>query len=254
MKALRPLTASLLLAALLTACGQPAPQEQTERPFQVTPAPATPGPGSFGSGTPQGDGAYPAPAAGTDGYPAPAPVTDSAYPEPAPAEETFGRAETALESLPTAEAVAKAEFSPEARLIALMPSRVMIRNLGGPPVKLGWFYTFKAEGSPREFIVQVADGVATGSVETEAVEPPQPAMLPIPVESVTVDSDQVYARLEQRAGELGVTVTDPRAFDLELVNLEGSAGPVWSVYDPDSSRWLLSVDGASGEEVPNPRS
>lgn len=247
--AFRSLTASLLLAALLVACGQPAPQ--AERPFQVTPAPATPGPGTFGTNGDQG-GAYPAPTAGAAGYPAPS-GGDSAYPEPSTAEETFGRAQSALASLPVAEAVAKADFSPEARLIALMPSRVMIRNLGGPPVKLGWFYTFKAEGSPREYVVQVADGVVIGSVETEPIEPPQPITLAIPLDKVTVDSDQVYALLEQRAGALGVTVTDPRSFDLELVNLEGSSGPIWSVYDPDSSRWLLSVDAASGKEVPNPR-
>lgn len=256
--ALRSLAASLLLAALLAACGGPAPQEP-ERPFQVTPAPATPGPSTFG--TPQAG--YPAPGAAPDapaqgGYPAPgaAPgaAASDAYPAPgAAAEDTFGRAETALAGVEAAESVAQSDFSPEARLIAVMPSRVMIGNLGGPPVQLGWFYKFKTEGSPREFIVQVVDGVVTGAVETEPIQEPQPAELPIALDQVAVDSDLVYEQLEQRAGELGVSVTDAREFDLELINLDGAAGPVWSVFDPNGTRWLFSLDAGSGDDAPNPR-
>lgn len=243
------LAVALLLAALLSACGAPT-QDQVERPFQVTPAPATPDPNVFGGG--QGN-PYPDPASGSGGYPAPE-GQSSGYPAPGtPAPETFGRTDAAIASLPLAEEVARTDFAESSTLIAVLPSRVMIANIGGPPVEPGWFYKFKTEGSEREYIVQVVDGVATGSVETQPIQPPNPAELPLPLDRITVDSDKVYELFAQRAPQLGVTLTDPRAFDLELIYLEGTAGPIWSVYNPEGFSWLMSVDATTGQEVPNPR-
>jgi hypothetical protein len=242
--------ASLALAgALLAACSQTPAPEQT---FQVTPVPATPGSLPFVV-TPE-PGAYPSPGAAPGGYPAPGGAT-SAYPAPtvaAPSDAT-GRAQTALEALPLAQQAAREQFSPEATLYSIIPSQVMLRNLSGPPVLPGWFFKFRTAGSPREFIVQVVNGQLSGAIEIEPIEQPTPLEQAIPLDRVTVDSDDVFTTFQERAPSLNITVEDPKRFDLELVNLEGSSAPVWSVFDPMTETWIFSVDATTGEEVGNPR-
>lgn len=251
---LKLLLGAALSAALLAGCSTPQAADPTAgAPFQVTPIPATAGPSSAfnpGEGT-----AYPAPgtAGGTGAYPAP--QGSGAYPAPAgdPTTQALqGRAQSALTSLQAAQDAAREQFNPEAQLYAIMPSQVMLRNLGSPPVVLGWFYKFKAPGSPREFIIQIVDGEVTGSLETEVVNPPTPFEQAIPLDSVTVDSDQVFTQLEQRASSLGVS-GDLRQFDLELVNLEGSPGPTWNVFEPETGRYLFSLNATNGEDATNPR-
>jgi hypothetical protein len=243
-----------LSATLLAGCSQPqAAQPTPERPFQVTPVPATTGPVP-GFNPPSG--AYPAP--GAEGaYPAPGAEGSSSDAYPAPsldptAQAAQGRTQSALTNLKFAQDIAKEQFSSDAQLYAILPSQVMIANLGNPPVLLGWFYKFKAEGSPREFIVQINDGEVTGSLETEVINPPSPLEQAIPLDTVTVDSDQVFAQLEQRASQLGVS-GDLRLFDLELVNLQGSPGPIWNVFEPTTGRWLFALNATNGEEASNPR-
>ena len=233
----------LVLALVLLAACNSQPQARPNQPFQVTPIPAATGTSQLVS-TPAAGQPYPLVATSTSAYPGPPTAT--------PTGDRLGRDLTALKSLPFAQAQAVSDFSPNARLYAIVPSTVMIANLGNPPVVLGWFYKFKAEGSPREFVVQVVDGKVSGAVETEPITQVPPLQRVLPVDKVTLDSNQVYERLVQQAPTLGITVTNPKLFDLELVNLETMTNPVWSVYEPTTSRWVLSLDAVSGEAVPNP--
>jgi hypothetical protein len=159
---------------------------------------------------------------------------------------------TVIDSLPGAQSAAKERFDPNAKLYAVLPSHAMILNLNSPPVLPGWFYKFKAEGSPREFIVQIVNGQISGTNEIEPIEPSKPLELPIDLAAVKITSDQVFASFQQKAPSLGLKVDDPKMYDLELVNLEGAGGPIWSVFDPTTYKWIYSVNATSGEEVPNP--
>lgn len=214
-------------------------------PFEVTPMVVTPTAGAYPLGG-SGDSGYPGPqaAAPNNGYPAPEATATSGDPN--------GRANTALEGLAVAQEAASKELSPDAKLYAIVPSRIMIINLGSPPVVAGWFYKFKVPGSPRELVVQVVDNAISGTTAIEPIEPPAPAELPIDLDKVKLDSDEVYAKFVEKAPELGLTVSDPKSYDLELVSLEGQSGPIWSVVDPGTLAWLYSVNAATGDEVPNP--
>lgn len=228
-----------LSALILSACSSP--QQNSEMPFQTTPMVVTPSPAQGNTD------AYPYPAPSVQAEPAPA------YPGPEGPVDTTGRAVQALAALPIALGDAQANFNPDAKLYAIAPSQVMILNLGSPPVLPGWFYKFKVDGSPREYIVQVVNDQVTGTREIEPIQPPSPLELEIDPAAVTVDSDQVFASFTEKAPSLGITVDDPKTYDLELVNLEGGAGPVWSVFDPATQRWLYAVSATSGAEVENPR-
>jgi hypothetical protein len=238
--------AALALSCLiLAACSAGQPAQPTVMPFQTTPMPVTPAPA----------GSYPAP--GTSGYPAPEQAvttgTSEAYPAPETLIDPQGRSISALSALPIALEDAKTQFDPNATLYAIIPSQVMISNLGFPPVLPGWFYKFKAEGSAREYIVQVVNDVVTGTREIESIQPPTPLELAIDPATVKFDSDKVFASFKEKAPSLGLTVDDPKAYDLELVNLEGKGGPIWSVFDPATQKWLYSLSATSGSEVGNPR-
>ncbi len=238
------LGASLLLSALLLSGCSGGPQAQTTptMPYQVTPVVVTVTPVSAASDT---TGAYPAPS-----Y-APATV-NPAYPAPVGPTDPQGRSVMVLDSLAVAQNVAKDRFNPNAQLYAVLPSRPMIRNLSSPPVLPGWFFKFKVAGSPREFIIQTVNGQISGTTEIELVEPLKPAELPIDVTTVKITSDQVFDSFKQKAPSLGLKVDDPKSYDLELVNLEGANGPIWSVFDPTTFAWIYSVNATSGAEVPNP--
>jgi hypothetical protein len=228
-------TAAGLLILILAGCAQ-APTNPT---FVTTPVPET-------SGETQTDTA--------NGYPPPSQAPDSGYPAPTvdPAASIDGRSETALDSYPLALAAAQEGLDAAVRLHAIVPSDIMIGNLGGPPVLPGWFYRFKIPGQRREFIVQVADGAIVGSTLAESIEDPRPAELPIDLDRVTLDSDDVLARFQEYAEQQNIE-TEGVIYDLELVYLEGSSAPVWSVVDPRTRTWLFSLDAVTGEEVPDPR-
>ncbi|NNJ09840.1 hypothetical protein EKD04_005830 [Chloroflexales bacterium ZM16-3] len=231
-----------LSALILAACSTGPSAPPTDMPFQTTPMVVTPTPVQ-GS-----DSAYPYPAPPVQNNPNPA------YPAPEPTGDPQGRSLSALSALAFAQSAAQASFDPNARLYVIMPSQVMLTNLGSPPALPGWFYKFKVEGTAREYIIQVVNDQASGSSEAEAMEPTQPLELPINLDQVKLDSDQVYASFAEKAPSLGLTVSDPKSYDLELVNLEGKGGPIWSVVDPGTLTWLYSVNATTGEEVPNPHS
>ncbi|MEI7643891.1 MAG: hypothetical protein WCJ55_06390 [Chloroflexales bacterium] len=238
------LGASLLLSALVLAgCGG-GPQAQTTptMPYQVTPIVVTPTPA--GGSTPV-SGAYPAPAA--------QPTANAAYPVPAGPVDPQGRLIGAIDSIAIAQSVTQTKFDPNAKLYAIVPSHVMILNLGSPPVLPGWFYRFKVAGSPREFIVQVVNDNVTGTTEVEPIEQSKPLELPIDLTAIKITSDQVFASFTQKAPSLGLKVDDLKSYDLELVNLEGTSGPIWNVFDPTTFKWVYAVSATSGAEVPNPR-
>ncbi len=190
------------------------------------------------------------PAAQSSSYPAPSGVAQSTYPVPS-AHSVDGRSESALTSYKLALDVATKEFDPAAKLYAVVPSQIMIGNLGGPPVLPGWFFRFKKDDSPREFIVQVVDADVTGTTLAESIEQPTPRELPIDVAQVKLDSTQAFEQFKQVAAQRGLP-TDPAAYDFELVNLEGKGTPIWSIVDPATRTWLYSIDAIGGNEVPNP--
>ncbi len=190
------------------------------------------------------------PNAQSSSYPAPSDVAQSTYPVPS-MHSVDGRSQSALTSYKIALDEAKAKFDPAAQLYAVAPSHVMIGNLGGPPVLPGWFFRFKKDDGPREFIVQVVDTVITGTTLAESIEPPTPRELPIDVAQVKLDSPQVFEQFKTVVAQRSLP-TDPAAYDFELVNLEGKGTPIWSIIDPTTSNWLYSVDAISGNEVPNP--
>jgi hypothetical protein len=242
--------AAIVLAALALASCSTAPQEpeSSAMPFEVTPEVVTPGAYPFGSSS-----------SDSSAYPAPAPAVtepDNGYPAPAEANQgdPYGREMTALDSLTVAQEISRNQFSPEAQLYAIVPSRIMIMNLGSPPVVSGWFYKFKVPGSSRELMVQVVDGKISGTTEVELLEPATPAELPLDLDQIKIDSDQVFASFVEKAPSLGLTVTEPKRYDLELVFLEGQNEPVWSVVDPTTLEWLYTISATTGQEAPNPRS
>jgi hypothetical protein len=238
----------LLLASLtLGACNTQSP---TPSAFSVTPEPG-------------GAPAFTQPtvvvnvepgAEGTATYPGPASADSTAYPGPQPAQSTGsadGRTGTALEGYELALATAQQNYSPDVQLYGIVPSSIMSRNLGGLPTVPGWFYKFKNPGERREFIVQVVDGQVNGTTMAEAIEEPTPKELPIDLSQVKLDSTQVLEQFTTYAAENNIP-TEGVTFDLELANLEGAAGPTWSVVDPDERRWLYSISAANGNTVPNP--
>ncbi len=241
------LGAFLLSGALIAGCSGK-PQATPTMPYQVTPIVVTPTLGSYPpagtTSTTNTTGTYPTP---------PVQVTaNPAYPAPIDTSDPQGRSKSAIESLSVAQNIAKEQFDPNAKLYAIDPSQVTIRNLGSMPTRPGWFYRFKVAGAPREFYVQVVNGEVSGTTPTEPIAQTKPLELPIDLATVKLTSDQVFAKFQQKAPDLGLKVTDPRTYDLELVNLEGVGAPVWSVYDPATYKWLYAVNATTGDEVPNP--
>ncbi len=229
----------LACALALTACG-PQPQD---RPFQTTIVPATAEPAA-----PPAE-AYPIPVdPATGGYPSP----DATVAAGAPLDDSYeGRDQTALASYQIALEYAQQEFGP-VQLYAIIPSHIMLANLGNPPVEPGWFYKFQGESDPAFHFVQVVDGIVIGARSLTPLGEDEPQE-PIDMAAVTVDSDAVFEKFRQRAPELGITVDETLVYDLELVQLQGSPAPIWSVVTPDGSQWLFSVNAVTGEETEDPR-
>ncbi|MAT97143.1 MAG: hypothetical protein CL608_08375 [Anaerolineaceae bacterium] len=191
-----------------------------------------------------------------EGYPVvveDAPVLEG-YPGPAGTvigQSVDGRSQTAVAAYELALEVALDEFSPEAYLHTIAPSNIMLSNLGNPPVLPGWFYIFKRPESRRELVVQVVDSVVTGTTLTESVSDIQPTPLPIDMNQITLDSDDVFELFNEVGGSRGL-VQEGVPYDLELIYLTGSDAPVWSVVDPFTQQWVISFNAVTGEEVPNP--
>lgn len=223
----------LLLLLLLIGCG--AAEETPDMPFSVTPEEGAP---QFVA-TPAGYPVIPLEETVVEGYPGPAGTIEG--------QSIDGRSQTALAAYGLAEEVALAEFSAEAYLHSIVPSNIMLSNLGNPPVLPGWFYIFKRPDSRRELIVQVVDNVVTGTTLTESISDIQPMPLPIDVNQIMLDSDDVFLRFEEVGG-----VEEGVPYDLELIYLTGNDAPVWSVVNPFTQQWVVSFDAITGEEVSNP--
>ena len=241
---------------LLIGCGFESTQNQPELEFSVTPEPG----GAPVFSQPENNDEsivseeYPAPMDELSGYPAPAnnaPNNESGYPAPTNAHSQDGRSLTALQSYELAYPVALSEFSPDAYLAEIIPSHIMLRNLGNPPVLPGWFFKFKKPDSRREFIVQVVDEVITGTTLTESAMDVTSPSRPIDVSQIVLDSPDVLDKFKEVGSARGVW-SESVAYDLALVYLEGTNGPVWGVVDPITFEWLFSVDAITGEEVESP--
>ncbi|MBX0327761.1 hypothetical protein K2Z83_08735, partial [Oscillochloris sp. ZM17-4] len=223
---------ALASTLLLTACSS----NSADLPYQTTPVPATPIVGQ--------DGAYPYP------YPAPPlPSTDtSAYPEPAPSNRTFeGRSQTVIASYAAASACAAQHFNADALLYEVVPSRAMLQNIGNPPTALGWFYKFRSQGSDGDLFVQIVDGTCSSPRELIPLGELPKAELPIDVAALKIDSDQAIEIFQKHAVAQGIPVmSDP--YDLQLINLEGTPGPVWGVISPLDNRAIYWIDAITGEE------
>lgn len=221
----------VLFVLSLAACAS----ETAPPPTFVT----TPVAGSPVFGQPSAEGGYPAPTvSGSSGYPEPSAATT---------QSSDGRSQTALVSYRLAEDAAK-KLEPQAQLHSIFPSQIMLNNLAGPPVLPGWFYVFKVPGMRRQFIVQVVDDKVTGTTQAEPIEEPKPVEKPINIADIKLDSSQVFEQFKAAMQKQG-TPTDDLQFDLELVNLENQSGPVWSVVDPRTLKWVYSVNASTGEEL-----
>jgi hypothetical protein len=240
---LSPVLCCALLLLLPACVAQQAAPNATQ--YATTPVPADSTDTFLFTPTPESAG-YPVPITDTAAMPYPLPeVTDDA--------SVDGRSLLAMEAYEIAAPVAQANYAPDAQLFVVIPSSIMMRNLGNPPVEPGWFFKFKRDAQAhREFIVQVVDGRITGSLEAEAAVLIQPLELPIDLEQVNISSDDVFERFAAVAQERGIN-TQGVIFDLELVQTEVSDGPVWSVVHPDTLEWLYSISATTGEEVANPR-
>lgn len=252
---------TIILMVLISTLALAACSDQTQDlPYQTTPEPGTP---DFSQPTISDinpDYPYPEPAAMPTVDPSyPAPPTpqpeNNAYPEPAatPSGTRDGRSETALESYSIALDWAKQNFNPDPQFYGVVPSHIMIANLGSPPITEGWFYKFQAEGTSAHYYVQVIDGEISGGREITPLGEITPIELPFAVENITVDSDQLFELFREFATRQGIDIQESLIYDLELVFIEGTAGPIWSVVTPDGSQWLYSINAVTGEETNNPR-
>lgn len=258
------------LILLLAACGGTAQQDEpTPELIEVT-AEEGAGPaeeffegdepaaedGTDGSDTPPqpGDENYPAPPTAipaADAVPYPE-AEAGTYPEPgagANAPSPDGRSLTALEAHDIALDVAQRQFDPEAQLYTIVPSTVMLNNLGGPPVAPGWFYKFKTDpDSLNEYVIQVVDDGTTGALEVSAISPLPELELPLDLDQIELDSDEVFAQFEEYAAAEGIPTEDV-IYDLELVYLDNADEPFWSVVDPETLEWLYTISAVTGEET-----
>jgi hypothetical protein len=213
---------------LLSACNNDATPTAS---FNVTPAPGLP---KFDIPT-IAPGAYPIPASSASKGSA----------------SRDGRGQSAVSSLKSAQAIALSKFSSDAQLYAIVPSTIMIGNLGGLPVLPGWFFKFKVAGSRREFYVQVIDGAINGTTLAESMADTKPEELPIDVFSLKLDSPQVFDQFLKIAAQRGIKI-EGIVYDLELINPKGGSGPVWSIVDPITLTWLYSLNAVTGAEVSDP--
>lgn len=199
------------------------------------------------------DSGYPVQSDNSIGYPnqPPSSANDSGYPAPISTHSNNGRTQTVIESYELANSVALNEFHSNAYLAAIIPSHIMLINLGNPPVVPGWFFKFRKPDSRREFIVQVVDDIISGTTLTESAMDAGYVENPIDIPQLTLDSTDVLVQFQEIGTERGIW-SEVLAYDLELVNLEGSEGPVWSVVDPLTQEWLFSIDAITGEEVSKP--
>jgi hypothetical protein len=240
------LLCNVLLFSFTPACtSQPAPT-QPDLSYTTTPeissAPLL-GERESGSGYPGAQDVLPA-------YPAPS-LAEGAYPAPPTAHSADGRRRTALDSYQLALEVARAEYSPDVQLYAIVPSGIMLANLGNPPVLPGWFYKFRKPDSRRDFFVQVVDEIVTGTTLAESVIDEMPLEQPIAIEQIRIDSDVVLARFMEDGGTTGIW-REGITYDLELIYFQGINGPIWSVVDPFTGLWLYSVDAITGMETKSP--
>ncbi len=236
----------IVLCLLLAACGGQSATDTavptSEPAFVTTPDPN----GEPAQFAPVDDDSYPAPdvsaeVTSSDSYPAPTEVQVG----------SDGREGSALESLRLAHALALAEFHPETYPSAILPSQKMLVTMGNPPTKPGWIFRFRKPDSNREFIVQVVDGIVTGSTLMEAVAQFGDVELPINADSVQIDSAQFIEMYEAAAKERG-TWREGAPIDYGLVNLEGGSGHVWFAIDPITDVIDYSIDAITGEAVANP--
>ncbi len=235
----RTKTALALAGALFLAACSSTP---AELPYKTTPVSVTPT--VVQSATVEG--AYPVPSV---------PVVTDAYPNPTsltPVATDDGRSGTVLKGYQVALDWAKQNFGADAQLYEIVPSRVMLANLGNPPTALGWFYKFRAASKQgSDLFVQVVNGQYSGSrILSPLGEIPKPE-LPIDISNV-IDGDKVMELFAQRAPALKVTVEPNTAYDLQLINLKGTPGPVWGVISPKDNSPILWLDAVTGNEASDP--
>ncbi|MEI7768748.1 MAG: hypothetical protein WCI67_02110 [Chloroflexales bacterium] len=232
-------TLALAGALLIAACSN----KPADLPYKTTAIPVTP----TVAQAPAASGGYPAPAANANdtGYPAPPAQAAGATDE--------GRSQTVFQSYQAALTWATQNFGPDAQLYEVVPSRVMLANLGNPPTALGWFYKFRAASKQGDdLFVQVVNGQFSGSrVLSPLGEVPKPE-LPIEISKLTIDSSKALEIFAQRGPAMGVTVDPHATYDLHLINLQGTPGPIWSVLSPKDSTPILWIDASTGGEASDP--
>lgn len=198
-----------------------------------------------------------------EAYPA---GSEEEYPSPGVGIATEGSSEdyfvfptvTAFQELPVAEQEAK-KWKPNASLVQIPRLRQMETNIGLPKGPNGWFYTFvdTNSGSSVELYIEVIDGKMAGKTEVQQLfkggNPPY-KLLPIDSSKKLLDSNEAFQIFLDNMGNDYVKGRGQVEIDLQLVYLEGTQNPIWSIFDTAdlSSPPLISIDAVTGELVNDP--
>jgi len=166
-----------------------------------------------------------------------------------------GRGATALEAYPVAKAEAK-RWNAQAVLHQIPLKHAMEQNLGIPADARGWFFMFQEPGSPIEYYVKIVDDRLSGKTEAQPilVQPLPYRLLPIDLETLPVQSEDVLRLWLERDGQEYWTAHPDKQLDYRLVHLDGQSHAVWSLFDaalPEQPA-LLHVDAVTGDIVKDP--
>lgn len=166
-----------------------------------------------------------------------------------------GRGETALTAYPIAEAEAK-RWNKDALLYQIPVNKIMEINLGIPPGIPGWFFMFKVPNSPVEYYIKIVKGHVFGTTEAQPilVQALPYELLPIDVDQLRLDSDDVLMFFMESGGTEYMSAHPEWQIDYRLVHLKGQPHPVWSLFDVSNvdSPPLFNVDSVTGHPVGDP--
>jgi hypothetical protein len=166
--------------------------------------------------------------------------------------------ESAFTALVVAEKFANT-WKEGARLTRIPRLRQTEANLAIPTGPSGWFFIFKEpnEDSLVELYLEVIDGKVVGYHEVQILyggKKPTYIYLPIDLSQKLLDSTdvfEIYLKNDNGSYKNGRGVVE---LDFQLVQLEGMATPVWSIFDtafPEAPP-IMNLDAVSGEKVPDP--
>jgi hypothetical protein len=233
---------TLLAVAALSACGgrrapaptaTPAPEATATVAVAATPLPTV--------SVPLPITTYQSPISVTALSPLPMPVWHAV-------DLSTGRAISALDAYPAAEAAAKA-WHVDAFFVGIEPSHIMEGSLPDPPAAAGWFYRFARPDGDLEYYVQVIDGAVALTTEARRVGFTDDANRPLDVAAVRIDSGDAR---EAYVGSVEDREPSDAELDYALVVEPTSGRTLWLVYELAHMGTVpaMAIDAVTGEIVP----